>query len=198
MEHTILHWVSQYGYFAIFSLLMLGIVGVPVPDETLLVLTGYLVFKGRLQMVPAIASAISGSICGITLSYMIGRTGGYYLIHRYGPKVHITPEKLQRAERWVDRYGKWGLSIGYFIPGVRHLTALTAGAARMQYHLFAAFAYSGGALWSTTFIIAGFFFEKEWMKSPASVHREALIAGGGLACFLLLYYLATKIHSRCK
>ena len=193
MEHTILHWVTQYGYFGIFFLLMLGIVGVPVPDETLLVLTGYLIFKGRLQTAPAIASAISGSIFGITLSYLIGRTGGYYLVHKYGPKVHITTEKLERARLWLDRSGKWGLAVGYFIPGVRHLTALTAGAARMEYHLFAAFAYSGGAIWSTTFITAGFFFEKEWIKSPASFHREALISLGVIACFLLLYYLAAKI-----
>jgi membrane protein DedA with SNARE-associated domain len=175
---------------------MLGIVGVPFPDETLLVLTGYLIFKGKLEMAPAIVAAISGSFCGITLSYLIGRSGGYYLIHRYGHKVHITPEKLERADRWIDRYGKWGLSVGYFIPGVRHLTALTVGSARMKYHVFAAFAYTGGAVWSTTFIVAGFFFEKEWIKSPRSFHREALISVGFLVGFLLLYYLATKIHRR--
>jgi membrane protein DedA with SNARE-associated domain len=40
------HWISQYGYVGIFSLLMLGIIGVPVADEALLAFSGYLVFKG--------------------------------------------------------------------------------------------------------------------------------------------------------
>lgn len=190
MEKILLHWISQHGYAGIFSLLMFGIIGAPVPDETLLALTGYLIFKGRLHMVPAFASAFSGSICGITFSYLIGRTGGYYLVRTYGHRVRITPEKLEQAERWLESTGKWGLIIGYFIPGVRHLTALGAGAARMKYPVFAAFAYTGGALWSTTFIMAGFFFEKEWSGSSASIHRWALIACGVVAFLVIANYLA--------
>lgn len=192
MENIIMHWVSQYGYVGIFGLLMLGIVGVPVPDETLLTLTGFLIFKGRLQMVPALASAFSGSICGITLSYLIGRSGGYYLVHRYGHKVHLTPEKLERARLWLDRTGKWALTLGYFIPGVRHLTALTAGAAGMEYPVFALFAYSGAVIWATSFVMAGYYFEKGWMESSQSIHRAVLIAGGVIAGVLLIYYLATR------
>ncbi len=192
MERILLHWVSQYGYFGIFLLLMLGIVGVPLPDETLLVLTGYLVFKGRLQMAPALAAAYSGSFCGITLSYLIGRSGGYYLIHTYGHKVGMTAEKLEQAGLWLDRTGKWALAIGYFIPGVRHLTALTAGAGGMKYPVFATFAYAGGVLWVASFITAGYFFEKEWIGSSDSIHRWVFIAGGAIACFLLLYYLTIR------
>lgn len=189
MEKTLLHLVSHYGYIGIFSLLVLGIVGIPVPDETLLALTGFLIFKGRLHMAPAIAAAISGSVCGITSSYLIGRSGGYYLVHKYGYKAHITPEKLEKARLWLDRTGKWGLVAGYFIPGVRHLTALAAGATRMEYHVFAVFAYAGAALWCTTFVLAGFFFEKEWIGSSASIHRVALIVCGAAALLLILYYL---------
>ncbi len=192
MEEILLHWVSQYGYIGIFFLLMLGIVGLPVPDETLLALTGYLIFDGRLKMVPAFASAFSGSICGITFSYLIGRSAGYYLVRTYGHKVHITLEKLEQTGRWLDRTGKWGLVIGYFIPGVRHLTAMTAGAARMQYGVFAAFAYAGAVLWSTIFITAGFFFDKEWAELSASIRRGALIACGAVVCFLVVYYLAAR------
>ena len=42
-------WISQYGYIAIFFLLMLGIVGLPVPDEWLLVFSGYLIYDGTLD-----------------------------------------------------------------------------------------------------------------------------------------------------
>jgi membrane protein DedA with SNARE-associated domain len=192
LEHILLHWVSHYKYIGIFILLLLGIVGVPIPDETLLALTGYLIFKGRLSMFPAFASAVSGSLCGITLSYLIGRSGGYYLIHTYGHKVGITPEKIAHAGRWLDRTGKWALAIGYFIPGIRHLTALTAGATRMKYHHFAVFAYSGGIVWSTLFILAGYFFEKGWNGTSTEIHRWALAASGAIICFLLVYYLVKR------
>src|SRR5438067_9158429 len=62
MEQYVLAWITQYGYFAIFCLLVLGIVGLPVPDETLLTFSGYLVFKGHFGFLPTVASAYAGSI----------------------------------------------------------------------------------------------------------------------------------------
>lgn len=47
-------WITHYGYVAIFVLLMLGIVGLPVPDEALLTFVGYLSFKGDLQVVTSL------------------------------------------------------------------------------------------------------------------------------------------------
>lgn len=54
---TLLPWIGHYGYPALFFLLMLGIVGIPLPDEGLLIFAGYLVYKGHLQLAPALASA---------------------------------------------------------------------------------------------------------------------------------------------
>ena len=85
----ILHWISEYGYFGLFSLLVLGIVGLPVPDETLLTFAGYLIFRGQLRLVPTMLAAFLGSACGITLSYTLGRLTGYFLIEKYGPDVGV-------------------------------------------------------------------------------------------------------------
>ncbi|MBV8729091.1 MAG: DedA family protein, partial [Acidobacteriia bacterium] len=73
MEQHVLTWITQYGYLAIFLLLALGIVGLPVPDETLLTFTGYLIYKGHLSPPLAFASALGGSASGITASYALGR-----------------------------------------------------------------------------------------------------------------------------
>ena len=80
MEHQVLGWITQYGYFAIFLLLVCGIVGLPVPDETLLTFAGYLVFKGNLSLPLAFAAALGGSLSGITISYTLGRTLGMKVI----------------------------------------------------------------------------------------------------------------------
>ncbi len=120
MEQQVLAWITQYGYIAIFFLLMLGIVGLPVPDETLLTFCGYLIYKGHFAPVLAFGTAFAGSACGITLSYWLGRTFGMKLIHRYGRYVRITEDHVHKAHAWFERVGHWGLTFGYFVPGVRH------------------------------------------------------------------------------
>jgi len=195
LEEALLHWISQYGYIGIFVALMLGIIGVPVPDETILAFSGYLVFKGQLSIVPTVASAFFGSICGVSISYLIGRSGGLFLIRRYGHKVHITPKRIERTGQWLNRSGRWGLIIGYFIPGVRHLTAMVAGAGGLKYPVFAVFAYTGGLLWSTTSIAVGFFLEKGWHGTSAAIHRIILTSSVVIASILIAYYLA---HPRTR
>src|ERR1051326_5408339 len=110
-------WITHYGYFGLFSLLMVGIVGVPIPDETLLTFAGYLASRNQLQLPLTLGAAFLGSICGITISFVLGRTLGLFLIHKYGRFVFITPEKLEKAHAWFRGRGRWSLVIGYFIPG---------------------------------------------------------------------------------
>src|SRR5437879_2037327 len=144
---TIFHWVVEYGYAGLFVLLMLGIVGLPIPDETLLTFAGYLCYHRHLNLPFTILSAFGGSVCGITISYGLGRTFGYYLVHKYGYLLSITDEKMNRVLMWFERVGKWTLPIGYFIPGIRHLTAYVAGTSKLPWYLFALFAYPGGFVW---------------------------------------------------
>lgn len=169
MEQQVLHWITQYGYFAIFSLLVFGIVGLPVPDETLLTFTGYLVFKGHLLLPLAFLSAFGGSACGITLSYVLGRTFGLKLIHRYGRYVRITEEHVNKAHAWFVRVGHWGLTFGYFIPGVRHLTAYAAGMSAVEAPQFCLFAYSGAVLWAASFISLGYFLGERWQAVQKNI-----------------------------
>jgi membrane protein DedA with SNARE-associated domain len=162
MEHQVLGWITQYGAFAIFLLLVCGIVGLPVPDETLLTFSGYLVFKGNLGLAGVFCAALGGSLCGITLSYTLGRTFGIKLIHRYGRYVRITEEHVNKAHAWFERVGHWGLTFGYFVPGVRHLTAYAAGMSGLEPPRFALFAYSGGLVWVSAFLSLGYFLGERW------------------------------------
>src|SRR5260370_29382653 len=83
MMETALQWVAHYGYVAIFSLLVLGIIGLPIPDETLLLFVGYLIYRGQLRPIPSLISAFLGSLCWITLSYAFGRTFGLHVVKTY-------------------------------------------------------------------------------------------------------------------
>jgi len=156
-------WLMQYGSFALFLLLAAGIIALPVPEETLMVFAGILMHKGSLPIVPTILAAFLGALSGISISYLIGRTAGHFLVTKYGSWVGLTQKRFQKAHDWFEKFGKWALLIGYFIPGVRHLTGISAGTSGFSYRHFAQYAYLGGVLWVSTFLSIGYFFGKQWL-----------------------------------
>jgi membrane protein DedA with SNARE-associated domain len=192
LNETIIHWVSHYGYGMIFSLLVFGIVGVPIPDETLLTFVGYLISRGDLHAIPGFIAAFLGSICGITLSFIIGRTGGVHLLRKYGPLLHLTEDRIKRNEHWYVRKGQWSLLLGYFIPGVRHLVAFVAGMHRLRYSAFAFFAYTGGLIWSITFISLGYYAGDKWDLVRERIHSKIFLVLGLFIILMALYYFLSR------
>lgn len=184
---TVLHWITQYGYVAIFSLLVFGIVGLPVPDETLLTFTGFLIYKGKLSLFGAFAAAFGGSVCGITISFLLGHWLGLKIIHRYGKYIHLTEARLQKVHFWFEKVGKFALTIGYYIPGVRHFTAYVAGSAELEYPVFAVYAYSGAFLWVSSFLSLGYFFGDQWQSLLEVVHDNLIHVAQAAAAGLLIY-----------
>ena len=193
LSETILRWITEYGYLAIFLLMMLG---TPMlPDEGLLTFAGYLVYEGRLQLFPTMATAFLGSVCGITMSYGLGRTVGNYLVTKFGPAVRVTEDKVTRVHTWFDRVGKWGLLFGYFLPGVRHLIAFSAGTSKLPLSVFASFAYTGGFIWSVTYISAGYFLGSQWTLVFGKVGPN-LVIGSTMTVTLFLLYIFVRQYWR--
>ncbi len=188
--NSVFSWISQYGYAGLFCLLMLGIVGLPVPDETLLMFCGYLIWKGRLHPIVTFFAGLSGSACGISLSYVLGRTYGHKVAYRYGKYVGLTSERLEQVHRWFDRMGSWLLAAGYFIPGVRHCSALVAGMSEVRYLNFALFAYSGAALWVASFLSLGFLVGENWQHVSALVDRYALLLTALVVTLFGIWWIA--------
>ncbi len=195
MAETILHWVEQYGYIMIFAMLMLGILGVPVPAETIVTFAGYLVYRGSLHLLPTFIAAVLGSMCGISVSYALGRTGGNYLVNKYGHLLHITAGRIAGVHNWFDHGGRWALLFGYFFPGIRHLTALMAGVSKLRLPVFVLFAYTGVFIWTTTFISVGYVFGEEWTTMSGKLQRS-LAAGSGIFVVLLLLYFFFRTWKR--
>ncbi len=194
LEQTLYDLIHNYGYLVLFALLMFGIVGLPVPDETLLTLIGYLVYKGYLMLIPAFCAVFLGSIFGITFSFFLGRTGGVLLLKKYPRLFHMSEKKIKRIHRWLEHSGRWTLFFGYFVPGLRHLTAFTAGSYRLNYSDFATFAYAGGFLWVCTFVGLGFLAGEKWEKWGKTAHLMVIVIAVVAAAILGvgLYYFQRK------
>ncbi len=189
---TLHHLITHYGYFGIFALLMFGIVGIPVPDETLLALSGFLVYSGELHLIPTFIAAYLGSITGISISYAIGSAFGHHILIKYGHYIRITEAHLQKAHNWFERIGRWALFIGYFIPGVRHVVAIFAGTSELELWEFALFAYTGGFIWTTVFISVGYFFGRRWKYVLNLVGHNIIFISIAALIILIVFYIIKK------
>lgn len=154
---------------------MVGVVGIPIPDETLLVFSGYLISQGTFHPLQTYAVAVGGSWCGISLSYGLGRTLGIGVVHKFGRFLHVSDAQLEKVHAWFDRRGHWALFLGYYIAGVRHLTAIIAGASGLRFTSFIAYAWTGGLCWAAAFLTLGYFIGKDWRRVAELVHRDLLI-----------------------
>lgn len=188
-----LQWISSYGPAAIFLLLFAGIFGLPVPDETLLTFAGVLVREGHVHFLTMWIAAMLGSMCGITLSYVIGRTFGPGAVTRFGRWFHVDRRDLARVEKWLEGSGRWSLTFGYFVPGVRHLTALVAGSSGLPPPIFAVYAYSGAAFWSLLFMSFGWMVGRRWEAALSALHQHIAVLAALLIAGATVYVV---IHRR--
>jgi membrane protein DedA with SNARE-associated domain len=197
MERDLIDWLVRYGAPLLFFAQVLGIVGVPIPDELLLTVAGALVAKGLMSGPWTLVAAIAGCLAGITVSYAIGRTIGITILRRrferHGPVI-------DRAQAWFRRFGGWLLTFGYFIPGVRHVTAISAGSGCLDYREFAAYAYPGGALWCLVFLSLGYFAgdRSRELLDAARSHSAlaAILAVSGVTLYALVRFGTERTGSR--
>jgi membrane protein DedA with SNARE-associated domain len=142
---------SQLGYPVLFALIFGESAGLPLPGETALLTAGVLAGTGRLSLPLVIAVAIAAAVTGDTLGYWLGRRGGRaVLAHRRGPFAPFRRLALERGERFFERHGAKTVFLGRFVPGVRVVAAVLAGAGAMPWPRFAIYNLSGAFVWAAT------------------------------------------------
>lgn len=161
----ILTYLYKFGAIFIFFALMFGVIGLPVPDEILTIGSGYLIKQGYINPVFTVLATCAGTMSGITVSYMLGRWAGPKFVKKFGSKIHITEKRVEIVKKWFTRLGKWVLMVGYFIPFFRHVVGFVAGATKVDYKIFALYAYSGAIIWSITFLLIGYYFRQEALNA---------------------------------
>jgi membrane protein DedA with SNARE-associated domain len=197
MERDLVAWLIRFGAPLLFFAQVFGIIGVPIPDELLLTVAGALAASGRLTPWATVVAAVAGCLTGITLSYGLGRWIGLPVLRARFRRHH---DAIERAQRWFRRFGGWLLTFGYFIPGVRHVSAIAAGSGSLSYPTFAAYAYPGGILWCAVFLGLGYFAGDRWPEVLQAVRshsaRAALIVAGIVAAFAVYRVTTERRRSR--
>src|SRR5574337_1760684 len=120
-------YVAHWGYLLIGVIVMLGNVGIPVPEETVLLVGGYFAAKGMVSLWGLIPTAIVSATGGDSLGYWLGSRAGRRLLLQYGAAVGVTGPRLARTEEVFERYGPLTVFIARFVGGLRFMAGPMAG-----------------------------------------------------------------------
>ena len=146
---------EQHSYLILFIGIFLELMALPISGEFLMSYAGYFVYQGKMNYILALLTVFVSGGAGITVTYWIGKAGGYKLIEKYGKYIHLGPERYKKTSAWFERSGSKLLVFAYFIPGIRHFTGYISGISRMPFRRFIIPAYTGAFLWGICFITLG-------------------------------------------
>ena len=129
------HLIATWGYLGIVLVVVLGNVALPVPEETVLAVAGYLVWSGRLQWLPVLAVGVVSAVAGDNVGYWLGRRYGRAGVERYARWL-LKPRHVVAAERWLRQYGPVAVGAARFVGGARFLAGPLAGALGLAFRSF--------------------------------------------------------------
>ncbi|HEQ3526590.1 TPA: DedA family protein [Bacillus cereus] len=163
--HELLSYIEQYGYWALFFCLWLGIIGMPIPDEMIVMSGGFVSSVGVLSVVPSFVLTYLGVVSGLSLGYILGKVFGTKILHKLMKKKKA--KYLIKSQEMVDKYGQYALVTSYFIPVVRHIVPYLVGMNNMSFKTYAFYSYTTGFVWTLVYFVLGSLFGQ---------HIESIVA----------------------
>jgi undecaprenyl-diphosphatase len=195
----VLSLIEHYGYLVVFFGVMLESTGVPLPGETILLASGLLAQQGHIDVGDAIVFGSLGAVVGDQIGYWVGREGGRPFVLKWGRYVRITPDRLERAERFFERHGGKAVFLARFFAGLRVFGALVAGISRMRWGIFVVYNALGGAVWATAAVLVGYLVGGSLNLVERWLGRATLVLAALLAVvvgFYLAYRWAANNRAR--
>ena len=185
MHPSLLRWVWEYGYAALFFGLVLEGTGLPGPVEVLFVGAGVLVRQGRMTAPVIILVAALGNLIGNLGGYALGALGGRPLVLRFGRRLGIDEGALARATAWFDRYGGRVVAVSRIIGITRTPAIWTSGLVGMSLWSYAGWAFLGDLIWASFWTYLGVTFGLEWHRLYGRYHFPLELLLVAVGAFLL-------------
>ena len=185
------------GYPLIAFLMALESSIVPLPSEVVIPPAAYVAHsRGTMSLTGIVAAGTVGSWLGATAMYWAARLLGRPLLMRYGRYVLITPEKIEHAETWFERFGMVGIFVSRLLPVIRHLIGIPAGIVRMDYARFSAATLLGSAIWCSVLAWVGVTMGQDQELLAGNLHRISLWIGGLMLFLAAIYYFFVHRYMR--
>jgi membrane protein DedA with SNARE-associated domain len=171
--------VGDYGLYAVFMLMLIDAV-FPAASEVVMVYAGAVAagaFAGQsitlfgYEFESGFPAYVAVATAG-TVGYLIGAIGGWALgdylgrpwLEHHGRWLHLSAEKLDRAERWFDRWEEWAVFLGRVTPVMRSVISVPAGVFRARFGPYVWLTLLGSAVWCFAFAAIGWAAGASWEK----------------------------------
>ena len=161
--------IGTYGLIAIFVLMVLESACIPIPSEAIMLYGGFLVSAGQQSFWPVVIVGVAGNLVGSLIAYWVGYYKGreWVLEIRW---LHVTPKRLEAAERWFAVRGDWTVLICRCLPILRTFISLPAGIARMPLGRFVTFTVIGCIPWVIMLTLIGKAVGANWKSLEHHLH----------------------------
>lgn len=191
------HFITQYGYLAVFVLMLAESACIPVPSEVIMLLGGALASGAVAGAQPSLAgvvvAGVLGNVAGSYIAWAVGRYAGQAAVGRWGRRVGIREREVDRATAWFERHGPMAVLVGRVIPVIRTFISLPAGFARMRALPFGLYTTLGCIPWTLALAVAGFELGGNW-ESVANSFNGPTYAIAGVVVVALA--VAVIVHFR--
>lgn len=188
LAQWLVEMVQGFGYAGIVILMAVESSFIPFPSEVVMIPAGYLASKGEMNLGLVIVSGLSGSMIGAYINYFGALWIGRGLLIRYGRYVLISPETLEKVDRFFLAHGAISTFSGRLIPGVRQLISIPAGLGRMHLGIFSLYTALGAGLWGALLAFLGY-----WIGGNEALISEYLkeLTAGALVFVvgLVIFYI---------
>ncbi|MEC0268884.1 DedA family protein [Paenibacillus anseongense] len=193
-HHSMILLITHYGYAGISIALFLGIVGIPLPIEIILLGAGYIAVKTNLHLGGIIGFAWLGACAGMTVNYLLGKSIGLKRISKVTKWIKLSESRL---ENWAEHFKKHGailLLVGFYVAGLRHAAPFIAGAIKLRFTKFMSISYFGAMAWILVIVFLGQKLGKAWDHIFMHFHHPIWLIVA--ACVVGLGLLGVKMMVR--
>lgn len=191
MEQMMIDIINSFGYIGIGFLIAVENIFPPIPSEVILTFGGFLTTVSSMNVWGVILSATIGAVAGALILYYLGRLLNaerleWLFESKLGRRLHLKKEDVHRAERWFSQHGNKTVFFCRFIPLVRSLISIPAGAAKMKMGVFLLLTAIGTAIWNIVLVFLGKFAGDAWGTIVKYFDMYSLVAVGVLAVLAIV------------
>ena len=190
------HLISQYGYVAVFVLMLAESACIPVPSEVVMMFGGALAAGAVPGAHPALfgvfVAGVLGNVAGSYVAWAVGRYAGQAAIRRWGRRVGIREHEIDKATAWFERHGPVAVLLGRVIPVIRTFISLPAGFADMPPGVFGAYTALGATPWTAFLAIAGYALGANWDHVAKDFNYPTYAIAGILAAGVVVLFVRRR------
>lgn len=180
--------INSTGYFGIFILSALESAAIPIPSEVVVPFSGFLAASGRFDIWAVIFIATIANLAGSMVLFWIGKSGGRWILERYGKYFLIHKHDLEKGDRWFIRHGNKAIFWSRMLPVVRTFISLPAGVSGMNFSKFCLLTFLGALLWNISLAFVGYKTGENW-DILHDYFRSADVIIGVVIIVLISWYI---------